>query len=41
MERLLGLLGEPNARVRLTPETLFDTVRMASPRKTLRQAAPS
>ena len=39
MERLLGLLGEPITRVRLTPETLFDTVRMASPRKTLRRAA--
>ena len=39
MERFLGLLGEPIARVRLTPETLFNTVRMASPRKTLRRAA--
>ena len=39
MERLLGLLGEPTTRVRLTPETLFATVRMASPRKTLRRAA--
>ena len=39
MQRFLGLLGEPIARVRLTPETLFNTVRMASPRKTLRRAA--
>ncbi|MDE0206954.1 MAG: DUF1588 domain-containing protein, partial [Candidatus Tectomicrobia bacterium] len=39
MERFLGLLGEPIARVRLTPETLFDTVLMASDRKTLRRAA--
>ena len=39
MERFLGLLGEPIARVRLTPETLFDTVVLASDRKTLRRAA--
>ena len=39
MERFLGLLGEQIATVRLTPETLFDTVIMASPRKTLRRAA--
>ena len=39
MERFLGLLGEQVARGRLTPGTLFDTVRMASPRKTLRRAA--
>ena len=39
MERFLGLLGEPVARVRLTPETLFDTVLLASDRKTLRRAA--
>ena len=39
MERFLRLLGEQVARGRLTPGTLFDTVRMASPRKTLRRAA--
>ena len=39
MERFLGLLGEPVTRVRLTPETLFDTVVLASDRKTLRRAA--
>ena len=39
MEQFLGLLGEPIARVRLTPETLFDTVVLASDRKTLRRAA--
>ena len=39
MERFLGLLGEPIARVRLTPESLFDTVVLASDRKTLRRAA--
>ena len=39
MERFLGLLGEPITRVRLTPETLFDTVLLASDRKTLRRAA--
>ena len=40
MQRFLGLLGEdvaPPAPV--TVETLFDTVLMASPRKTLRRAA--
>ena len=40
MQRFLGLLGEevaPPAPV--TVETLFDTVIMASPRKTLRRAA--
>ena len=40
MQRFLGLLGEdvaPPAPV--TVETLFDTVTMASPRKTLRRAA--
>ena len=39
MEWFLGLLGEPIIRVRLTPETLFDTVVLASDRKTLRRAA--
>ena len=39
MERFLGLLGEDVAPVTLTPQTLFDTVTMASPRKTLRRAA--
>ena len=39
MERFLGLLGEQIATATLTPETLFDTVRMASLRKTLRRAA--
>ena len=39
MERFLGLLGEEITFAALTPETLFDTVRMASPRKTLRRAA--
>ena len=39
MERFLGLLGEQIATATLTPETLFDTVLMASPRKTLRRAA--
>ena len=39
MEWFLGLLGEQIARVRLTPETLFDTVVLASDRKTLRRAA--
>ena len=38
MERFLGLLGEGVERAALTPQTLFDTVRMASPRKTLRRA---
>ena len=39
MERFLGLLGEQIATATLTPATLFDTVVMASPRKTLRRAA--
>ena len=39
MERFLALLGEPTARVRLTPETLFDTVVLASDRRILRRAA--
>ena len=39
MERFLGLLGEAVVSVALTPETLFDTVVLASPRKTLRRAA--
>ena len=39
MQRFLGLLGEGVASAALTPETLFDTVLMASPRKTLRRAA--
>ena len=39
MEWFLGLLGEQIVRVRLTPETLFDTVVLASDRKTLRRAA--
>ena len=39
MQRFLGLLGEEIASAALTPETLFDTVVMASPRKTLRRAA--
>ena len=39
MERFLGLLGEQIATATLTPATLFDTVIMASPRKTLRRAA--
>ena len=39
MQRFLGLLGEEIATAALTPETLFDTVIMASPRKTLRRAA--
>ena len=39
MERFLGLLGERVVAPPLTPETLFDTVVMASPRKTLRRAA--
>ena len=41
MEWFLGLLGEPIVRVRLTPETLFDTVVLASDRKTLRRAPVS
>ena len=39
MQRFLGLLGEEIRLAALTPETLFDTVVMASPRKTLRRAA--
>ena len=39
MERFLRLLGEPVVGVRLTPETLFDTVVLASDRQTLRRAA--
>ena len=39
MERFLRLLGEDVSTVVLTPETLFDTVRMAPARKTLRRAA--
>ena len=39
MERFLGLLGEDVTPVTLTPQTLFDTVRMAPLRKTLRRAA--
>ena len=41
MEWFLGLLGETIVRVRLTPETLFDTTVLASDRKTLRRAAVS
>ena len=39
MERFLELLGEDVTPVTLTPQTLFDTVRMAPLRKTLRRAA--
>ena len=39
MQQFLGLLGEEVEPAPLTPETLFDTVLMASPRKTLRRAA--
>ena len=39
MERFLRLLGETTTPVTLTPQTLFDTVRMAPVRKTLRRAA--
>ena len=39
MQQFLGLLGEEVEPAPLTPETLFDTVVMASPRKTLRRAA--
>ena len=39
MARFLGLLGEEVATAALTPKTLFDTVVLASPRKTLRRAA--
>ena len=39
MQRFLGLLGRHVVTARLTPQTLFDTVLMASNRKTLRRAA--
>ena len=39
MERFLRLLGEEVSSVALTPQTLFDTVKMAPWRKTLRRAA--
>ena len=39
MERFLGLLGEDISSGSITPATLFDTVRMAPARKTLRRAA--
>ena len=39
MEDFLGLLGEQFASAALTPETLFETVVLASNRKTLRRAA--
>ena len=39
MERFLALLSRGSAFPSLAPETLFDTVVMASPRKTLRRAA--
>ena len=39
MQRFLGLLGEQVATAALTPETLFDTVVLASDRRTLRRAA--
>ena len=39
MQRFLGLLGEEVAPAPVTVETLFDTVVLASPRKTLRRAA--
>ena len=39
MERFLSLLGEEIAPAPLSPENLFDTVVLASPRKTLRRAA--
>ena len=39
MERFLRLLGEEIVPAPLTPRTLFDTVVLASPRKTLRRAA--
>ena len=39
MERFLRLLGEEVSTLTLTPQTLFDTVRMAPWRKTLRRAA--
>ena len=39
MERFLGLLGEDVTSAPLTPQTLFDTVKLAPPRKVLRRAA--
>ena len=39
MQRFLALLGEDVSTLTLTPETLFDTVKMAPVRKTLRRAA--
>ena len=39
MERFLGLLGAGVESTPLTPQTLFETVKLASPRKTLRRAA--
>ena len=39
MDRFLGLLDTHVSSVRLTPQTLFDAVRMAPWRKTLRRAA--
>ena len=39
MQRFLALLGADVAAAPITPQTLFDTVRMASTRKTLRRAA--
>ena len=39
MQRFLALLGEDVGAATLTPESLFDTVKMASWRKTLRRAA--
>ena len=39
MQRFLALLGEDVAPAPITPQTLFDTVRMAPTRKTLRRAA--
>ena len=39
MQRFLALLGEDVAAAPITPQNLFDTVRMAPTRKTLRRAA--
>ena len=39
MQRFLGLLGQPVTMAKVTPDTLFDTVVLASNRKTLRRAA--
>ena len=39
MERFLALSGEDVSGAPITPQTLFDTVRMAPARKTLRRAA--